>query len=159
MAIIAKSMEVQPARPDDIPQLCELLEILFNEEVEFHSNRSAQTAGLEQIINFPERGQILVLRDGPVCAGMVNLLYTISTAMGGKAAILEDMVLRPEYRGSGAGSKLLHAAVKLAGNNGCRRITLLTDQGNEKVLSFYQHHGFFISQMVPMRLIFPQNGP
>ncbi|MFA7351482.1 MAG: GNAT family N-acetyltransferase [Methylotenera sp.] len=36
--------------------------------------------------------------------------------------------------------------------NGCKRITLLTDGGNEFAQRFYQKHGFTGSVMVPFRL-------
>lgn len=84
--------------------------------------------------------------------GMVNLLFTISTALGGRVAILEDMVVRPGYRSCGAGSKLLQAAMDFAKSAGCHRITLLTDRANESAQRFYKRHGFTLSEMVPLRL-------
>ena len=145
-------MEITEGTKDDIPGLCELLDLLFEQEIEFRPARSLQSTGLQQIIDFPERGRILVLRQGDSLIGMVNLLFTISTALGGRVALLEDMIVRPEYRGSGAGSELLQAAINLAELSGCRRITLLTDQTNESAQRFYKQHGFNLSEMVPMRL-------
>ena len=144
-------MEITEGTKDDIPGLCELLDLLFEQEIEFRPARSLQSTGLQQIIDFPERGRILVLRQGDSLIGMVNLLFTISTALGGRVALLEDMIMRPEYRGSGAGSELLQAAINLAELSGCRRITLLTDQTNESAQRFYKQHGFNLSEMVPMR--------
>jgi len=146
-------MEITQATNDDIPQLCELLNLLFSQEAEFQPDVKLQTAGLRQIIDFPERGQILVLRDGLSIIGMVNLLFTVSTALGGRVAILEDMVIRPQYRGTGAGHMLLEAAIGLVKSSGCRRITLLTDATNDAAQRFYRRHGFNISEMVPMRLV------
>ena len=146
-------MEITRATNDDIPQLGQLLNLLFSQEAEFQPDRKLQAAGLRQIIDFPERGQIWVLRDGQSIVGMVNLLFTVSTALGGRVAILEDMVVRPQYRGRGAGDMLLKAAIGLAKSSGCRRITLLTDAANVSAQGFYRKHGFTISEMVPMRLI------
>jgi len=145
-------MEIIRATDDDIPQLCELLNVLFSQEAEFQADNKLQAAGLRQIIDFPERGQILVLRDGQSIIGMVNLLFTVSTALGGRVAILEDIVVRPQYRGKGAGHMLMEAAIGLVKSSGCRRITLLTDATNEAAQRFYRRHGFNISEMVPMRL-------
>lgn len=145
-------MNISPATLSDIPELCDLLELLFSEEADFHPNRTIQAAGLRQIIENPNGGQILVLRDGPSSFGMVNLLFTISTALGGRVAILEDMVIHPARRSNGAGSSLLQTAINLARSTGCRRITLLTDRTNESAQRFYQRHGFNFSAMIPMRL-------
>lgn len=146
-------MNIGPARPDDIPQLCGLLEILFSEEAEFQSNRDVQSSALRQIIENPVAGQILVLREGSSVVGMVNLLFTISTALGGRVVILEDMVVHPAQRGNGRGSRLLQAAIDVARSAGCRRITLLTDSTNESAQRFYRRHGFSASEMIPMRLV------
>jgi len=145
-------MKITEATKDDIVGLCELLALLFAQEAEFRPDRSLQTTALQQIIDFPECGRVLVLREGDSLIGMVNLLFTISTALGGRVALLEDMIVHPEYRGCGAGSELLQAAINLAKSYGCRRITLLTDQTNEAAQRFYERHGFNISEMVPMRL-------
>lgn len=145
-------MNISPATVSDIPELCELLELLFSEEAEFHANRAVQSAGLRQIMESPDRGQILVLRNATSVIGMVNLLFTISTALGGRVAILEDMVIHPAQRGNGGGSRLLQAAINFARSAECRRITLLTDRSNESAQRFYRRHGFRMSAMVPLRL-------
>jgi GNAT superfamily N-acetyltransferase len=144
--------QIQPATADDIPQLCKLLAILFAQEDDFQSDTAKQSAALGQIIEHPEIGRILVLRAGHGIIGMVNLLFTISTACGGKAALLEDMIVHPDHRSDGLGSKLLQAAVDLAKREGCRRITLLTDRANDAAIRFYQRHGFGMSAMLPLRL-------
>ena len=146
-------MEVSIATLDDVPQLCELLELLFSQEAEFQADRAVQSVGLRQIIEGPERGQILVLRDGSSLVGMVNLLFTISTALGGRVGILEDMVVQPSLRGRGAGSVLLQGAINAAQSAGCLRLTLLTDHTNEAAQRFYQRHGFVLSDMIPLRLM------
>ena len=149
------SARIEPATPDDIPQLCELLAILFEQEAEFQPDAAKQAAGLHRIIENPQVGQILLLRDSDEVVGMINLLYTVSTARGGRVAILEDMVVRPEQRGNGAGSTLLQAAIARAREAGCSRITLLADHANEAALRFYRRHGFTASGMLPLRLVFP----
>jgi len=147
-------MEISRATVEDIPQLCELLALLFDQEAEFRPDRGLQESGLRQIIDFPERGRILALREGKTVIGMVNLLFTVSTALGGQVAILEDLVVRPECRSKGAGSMLLEAALAFARSSGCLRLTLLTDSANEPAQRFYKKHGFSRSDMVPMRLLF-----
>ncbi len=145
-------MEITPANMSDIPALCELLDILFSQEADFTPDREAQSRGLAQIIGNPEIGLIVVARQQGRVAGMVNLLYTVSTALGDRVALLEDMVVAPGARGSGVGSLLLEQAIQIAGSNGCKRITLLTDSDNEAAQRFYRTHGFDSSAMIPLRL-------
>jgi ribosomal protein S18 acetylase RimI-like enzyme len=63
------------------------------------------------------------------------------------------MVVSPDARGSGVGSRLLEKAIQFARLNGCKRITLLTDRDNESAQRFYQRHGFGLSAMIPLRLL------
>jgi len=146
-------MQITPANPSDIPALCTLLDLLFSQEAEFRPDRQAQTRGLASIISDPGVGHILVAREGNQVVGMVSLLYTVSTALGGRVALLEDMVVVLQARGAGLGSQLLAKAVELARASGCLRITLLTDRANEPAQRFYQRHGFSLSAMTPMRLM------
>ncbi|RMD73502.1 MAG: GNAT family N-acetyltransferase [Bacteroidetes bacterium] len=145
-------MIVETARGEDVPALCTLLDYLFAQEVEFRPDREAQRRGLEIIIANPDVGTILVARRKGAVIGMVNLLFTVSTALGRKVAILEDMVVLPEHRAAGTGSRLLKAALRHAAEQGCGRITLLTDADNLAAQRFYRRHGFELSPMVPMRL-------
>ena len=145
-------MEIRLATPADIPALCALLDQLFAQEAEFTPDRAAQQRGLAAIISDPAVGEILIAEtDGRIVA-MVNLLYTVSTALGERVALLEDMVVDAAARGAGLGSALLERAVGHARERGCRRITLLTDADNAAAQRFYARHGFGPSPMIPLRL-------
>ncbi len=143
---------ITTASLSDVPQLCELLAVLFTQEVEFTASFDNQRRGLTQILSQPESGAILVARHQQGIVGMVNLLYTVSTALGERVAILEDMIIAPEERGFGIGSMLLTHTINHARRVGCKRITLLTDIENKPAHHFYQRHGFVASLMTPLRL-------
>jgi len=101
-------MNVSPASEDDLPALCELLGILFAQEAEFRPDAERPSAGLRSILGRPEVGQVLVLRDGLTVVGMVAVLFLPSTALGGRVAILENMVVRPNARGRGTVTQTRH---------------------------------------------------
>jgi GNAT superfamily N-acetyltransferase len=145
-------MHIEQANPADIPALCELLSVLFAQEAEFSPDPVAQAKGLARIINNAEVGSVLVARQGGAVVGMVTLLFTVSTALGERVALLEDMVVSSQARGVGVGSKLLSQAIAFAKAEGCKRVTLLTDRSNESAQRFYGKQGFVLSGMVPMRL-------
>lgn len=146
-------MEISPATPADIPALCDLLAELFSQEAEFAPDATAQHRGLTRILASPDTGVIFVARDPAArVLGMVSLLYTVSTALGARVALLEDMIVTADSRGAGIGSRLLTAAIATARAAGCRRITLLTDAVNEQARRFYARHGFRPSPMLPLRL-------
>lgn len=145
-------MEITKASVSDISDLCRLLDILFSQEVEFSPDQSAQIKGLSQIIENPEIGHIIVAKENENIIGMVNVLFTVSTALGGRVAIFEDMVVAPDARSAGVGSQLLEGAIQSAKLSYCKRVTLLTDRENTSAQRFYAKHGFSQSTMIPLRL-------
>jgi len=144
-------MEITTAISSDIPQLCLLLDSLFAQEAEFKPDHQAQTRGLSSIIDNTDTGDILVAHEAGQIIGMINLLYTVSTALGARVAILEDMVIADSHRSLGVGSKLLDYALEFAQSQGCIRVTLLTDHDNTGAHRFYERHGFVRSSMVAFR--------
>lgn len=135
-------MKFRIAKIEDIKNLCKLLTELFSLEKEFTPNEKLQEDALKTIIEDEEIGHILVCElDGKIVA-MVNILYSISTALGSRVALLEDMIVSNEYRNQNIGSKLLEFAKNFAKIQGCKRITLLTDSDNFKAHKFYEKHNF-----------------
>ena len=140
------------AKAADLARLVELLGILFESEAEFSPDAEKQRAALQAILSDPAKGKVYVARDGREVVAMASLLYTISTAEGGKAALFEDLVTAPEHRKRGIGEALLKHVVAEARREGVLRITLLTDMQNERAQAMYRRAGFVGSPMKPMRL-------
>ena len=145
-------MQISQATVEDIPQLDELLAILFGQEADFTTDTTRQERGLRLIVEQPAVGRMYCARQGGRVVGMVSLLFTISRAVGSRAAWMEDMIDHPSQRGRDIGKQLLRHAISAAGTLGCRRITLLTDSTNSSAMRFYERAGFVPSQMVPFRL-------
>ena len=143
---------VRPATIDDLKPLCELLDLLFTQEADFTPDHSRQEQGLRLIIENPTVGRIYCATESDRIIGMVNLLFTVSTAEGGPVAWLEDMIVHPSRRGQGIGEQLLQTAIAEARSSGCLRITLLTDTTNQSAVRFYTRSGFTPSHMMPLRL-------
>ena len=146
-------IQIREATLADVPQLSDLLTLLFGQEADFTPDAGRQIIGLRMILGQPEVGRIYcaATKTGKI-VGMVGILYTVSTAEGGQAAWLEDMVVHPDLRGRGVGEQLLQTAVEQARAAGYKRITLLTDAVNERAIRFYGRAGFKASAMIPLRL-------
>lgn len=143
---------IGPGRLEDLPQLTELLHLLFSQESDFQPDARKQRRALRMLLDSPSAGQVLVARQANRVVGMVSLLFTISTAEGGLACWLEDMIIHPACRHCGIGSQLLEHAVAHARSRKIRRITLLTERTNGSAQRFYESHGFWRSPMIPLRL-------
>jgi len=142
---------IRKAEPTDIESCARLLNILFSQEHEFTPDQRKQEAGLGMIIGNPSVGTVFVCESEKGIIGMVILLNMVSTALGKKVVMLEDMIVEPAWRSKGIGALLLEHASRWARNEGYGRITLLTDGDNVPAHHFYEDHGFVRSSMVAYR--------
>jgi len=140
------------ATTEEIPRLCQLLHQLFSQEAEFTPDFARQTKALKKIIENEEIGEIYIALKEDEIVGMVNLLYTISTALGESVAMLEDMIIDEKHRGEDIGSALLEYALTCSKEKGIQRVTLLTDADNLSAHRFYENMGFSKSAMLPFRI-------
>jgi GNAT superfamily N-acetyltransferase len=153
-----ENVVIEPATEADLDELSEMLGELFSQESDFRPDKDKQLRGLRLIFEQPSRGRVFVLRRNGAIVGMINLLFTISTAEGGFVILLEDLVIHKQYQGKGYGNKLLEHAIDFAKKKNFLRITLLTDRPENVAQAFFRKHGFVDSSMIPMRLwIAPQN--
>ena len=149
---MSENVIIEPATEADLDELSQLLGELFAQESDFRPAKDRQLRGLRLIFEQPSRGRVFVLRCGGVIVGMINLLFTISTAEGGFVMLLEDLVVHKRYQAHGYGAKLLNHAIDFAKKKNFLRITLLTDRPENLAQEFFRRHGFVESSMIPMRL-------
>lgn len=145
------------AQRADVPELARLLGVLFSQEHEFTPDLAVQSRGLLMLLDEGERARIAVAEADGQIVGMAILHYSISTALGRKAATLEDVIVKPEFRGRGVGKTLLAYVIEQARTDGAARITLLTDHDNASGQAFYAAGGFTRSRMVPYRHMLAQS--
>src|SRR5207237_6040488 len=144
----------------DLDELSEMLGGLFAQESDFRPDKDKQLRGLRLIFEQPSRGRVFVLRRDGAIVGMINLLFTISTAEGGFVIVLEDLVIHQEYQGHGYGSKLLQHAIDFGRQKNFLRITLLTARPQNPAQEFFRRHGVHESTMIPMPLLIkPKQDP
>ena len=146
-------LRVEPASIEDLPELVALTMDLFAHSGDLRADSQVQEHGLRLILEQPARGRIFVLRSDDAIFGMVNLLFTISTAMGGFVILMEDVIVHPVHRGHGYGTMLIEYVLDFAKKKDFKRITLLTDKISADSQHFFKKMGFEYSSMIPMRRI------
>src|SRR5512135_37098 len=145
------TIQIDFANKNDLPHLVELLAELFALESDFTPDPDKQLRGLLTILDEPELGRLFVVRADGKVVGMANALITISTAEGGRALLLEDVIIHREHRGGGLGRQLVEHVLRWAKLRGIVRVTLLADRDNQPALDFYRKLGFGDSHMTVLR--------
>ena len=141
-------MKIRKATCKDIKELSNLLAYLFEQEKEHKADSQKQGKGLQSIIANKKIGKIFVATKQNKIVGMINLLYSVSTSLGGRVGIIEDVIVLPKFRGEKIGSKLIKHVIRYADKKDLKRLTLFTDFDNEKAHKFYEKAGFTKSSMV-----------
>jgi len=141
-----KPPEIDMAGAADLPALVALLGELFSLERDFVPDPVKQERGLRLILDNPAIGRIFVVRVAGQAVGMASLLFTVSTAAGGVAAMLEDVIVAAPYRRLKVGRRLLRHVRRWAEAQGVVRISLLADRDNHPALRFYESEGFVHSE-------------
>nr|WP_321513865.1 GNAT family N-acetyltransferase [uncultured Pseudodesulfovibrio sp.] len=146
-----EAVSVCPAGHEDLESLVVLLETLFSIEEDFVVDQAKQRRGLELMLN-NGRGCILAAKaaDGTV-VGMCSGQLTVSTAEGGPAVLIEDVIVQQDWQGQGIGTKLMDGITAWARENEVTRLQLLADRQNLPALDFYKHLGWQPTQLVCLR--------
>ncbi len=131
--------QIRVGGPSDAALLGRLLHE-FNAEYGETEPSAGQIADLarEQL----ESGEIAVLFAGQDPIGFAQLRFHASLYAPGPDACLEELWVRPEHRGIGAGRSLLNAAMQLARDHAATRIELNTSMGDDAARALYESAGF-----------------
>ncbi len=143
-------IEIRQASLDDIPHLTTLLKILFSIEEDFTFNEAKQRSGLQQIID-NELSCVFVAEHGGSIIGMCTGQLTVSTAEGGPALLVEDVVVAEEWRSQGIGRRLMDEIYRWGLQMRVSRLQLLADKANTHALGFYRSIGWTTTQLICLR--------
>lgn len=86
------------------------------------------------------------------------IYYIAYSTWKGPILYLEDLYVLPEYRGTGAGSKLFDEVVSIARERNCARMDWQVLDWNTDAIAFYERKGATIDKdWYNGRLFFPEN--
>lgn len=132
---------VRPATPDDLDLLLALIgelavyEKMAEEAVATPERLRAALFGPDPV------AEAVVARIDGVDAGFALFFRTFSTFTGLPGLWLEDLYVRPEHRGQGAGTALLAWGARLCVARGWPRYEWTVLDWNEPALAVYRRHG------------------
>ncbi len=134
-------LEIRPATEDDVPLILSLVKELA--EYERLSHEVVATEELLRNSLFGERpvAEVLVGHLGDEPVGFALFFHNFSTFLGKPGIYLEDLYVRPEFRGAGIGRALLIHLARLARARDCGRLEWSVLDWNEPAIGFYKRIG------------------
>lgn len=143
-----KAAFIRKATKTDIQTLVKLLKLLFSIEIDFVFDEEKQRKGLEMMLQDQENRCVLVAEIDQNVVGMCSAQLLVSTAEGGKSALIEDVVIAEHFRKQGIGRLLLSEIEKWALEKGAQRVQLLADYHNTSALNFYKQMGWSNTRLI-----------
>lgn len=137
---------IRRASSSDIPAMAGLLGELFGIEDDFFIDTDKQIRGLQLLLHHPDSVVIVAVMEERLI-GMISMQCLISTVMGEKVGLIEDVIVTADFRGKGIGRLLLGGMIEESERLGYGRLSLGADRRNTSALRFYKTFGFETSNM------------
>jgi GNAT superfamily N-acetyltransferase len=147
------SLNIRPATPADIPQILAFIRELADYEKEPASALATHADLLRDGFTDPVRFHCLIAEWNTQPAGFALYFYNYSTWRGHAGIYLEDLFVRPAFRGKGIGKALLTTVAAIAVAEGCPRLEWAVLDWNTPAIDFYHSVGAVpMSEWTTMRL-------
>jgi GNAT superfamily N-acetyltransferase len=135
------ALTMRAATPSDVP----LILVLVRELAEYERDPDAVVATEAMVHDalFGTRpaAEVVMAFEGVAAVGFALFFHNFSTWLGRRGLYLEDLFVRPAFRGRGYGRALLVRLAQLAVERGCGRMEWSVLDWNEPAIGFYRTMG------------------
>ncbi|MGD8623059.1 MAG: GNAT family N-acetyltransferase [Anaerolineae bacterium] len=132
---------IEKATPADLEALQQLLGRQFAEH-DIALAGEALAGAIAPVLDDERLGFFLLARLGGEIAGMAAVSFAWTLEHGGRSAWLDELYVRPRYRGRGLGTALLAGAEREILRAGCAAIDLEVDDAHARAERLYRRTGF-----------------
>ena len=137
----AAPLAIRAATADDAPLLHELVTALAVYEREPDAVKATVEDLRASLFGADATAHALICEHEGQAVGFAVYFFNYSTWLGRNGLYLEDLFVRPEHRGRGAGLALLRHLAGLAVARGCGRFEWAVLDWNQPAIDFYRAAG------------------
>lgn len=135
------SIEISPARPDDVPAILALIRELAEYEKLLDRCVATEEALRRDLFGPRPYAEALVGRLDGRAVGYALFFHNYSTFLARPGVYLEDVYVRPASRGRGVGKALLREVARVARERDCGRLEWSVLDWNSPSIEFYKSLG------------------
>ena len=141
LSTVTDSIRIAPGRVEDVHVILSLIKGLADYEKLSHQVVATE-ADLERSLFGPRpMAEVVIAWEQDVAVGFALFFHNFSTFLGRPGLYLEDLFVRPEWRGRGVGRRLLVHLAGIARERGCGRFEWAVLDWNEPAIAFYRRMG------------------
>lgn len=133
-------MKIVSAKENDVPIILKMIKELAEYEG-LLDEVTATEEDLTESLFEQKQAQVLLVEEADEVIGFALYFINYSTFIGRGGVYLEDLYVRPSYRGSGAGKALIKKLAQIAVETGGQRLQWWCLKDNTSSLDFYEHMG------------------
>ncbi|MBB2804636.1 GNAT family N-acetyltransferase [Xanthomonas arboricola] len=137
----APALQIRAATPDDVALLHELITALAVYEREPDAVKASPQDLRASLFGEGATAHALICEQDGQALGFAVYFFNYSTWLGRNGLYLEDLFVRPQARGQGAGLALLRHLARLAVQRGYGRFEWSVLDWNQPAIDFYQAAG------------------
>jgi GNAT superfamily N-acetyltransferase len=134
-------LEIRAATEDDVPLILSLIRELAEYERLSHEVVATEEALRDSLFGDRPVAEVLIGHLGDEPVGFALFFHNFSTFLGKPGIYLEDLYVKPRYRGMGLGRALLVHLARLARARDCGRLEWSVLDWNEPAIGFYKGIG------------------
>ena len=135
------NFSIRAARPGDVPVIFRLVRELAEYEKLAHIVTADEASLRAHLFSEPRYAEAVLACEDEDCAGFALFFHSYSTFLGRPGLYLEDLFVRPAFRGRGYGKALMVYLAKLAVERGCGRFEWSVLDWNQTSIDFYRTLG------------------
>jgi GNAT superfamily N-acetyltransferase len=132
---------IRPATANDVPLVLEFVKALAAYEKLSDRVRATETTLRESLFGAQPGAEVLLAYENKTPVGFAVFFHNFSTFLGVKGLWLEDIFVKPQYRGRGYGKALLLHLARIAHERGCGRFEWSALDWNTPAWDFYKALG------------------
>ena len=136
-----KALSIRPAIKSDCSLILEFVRELAEYERLSHEVIATVEDYERQLFGARPAAEVLIAETDGVAVGFALYFTNFSTFLGRPGIYLEDLFVRPKFRGRGYGKALLSHLGKLALERNCGRVEWAVLDWNQPAIDFYQSLG------------------
>ena len=132
---------IRPANEADTPLILSLIHELAEYEKLSHEVTATEDDLRGSLFGSRPGAEVVIAECDGAAAGYALFFHNYSTFLCKRGVYLEDLFVRPAFRGRGVGKQLLSHLAKIAVDRGCARFEWAVLDWNESAIGFYRSLG------------------
>jgi GNAT superfamily N-acetyltransferase len=135
------AFEIRNANESDVPLIHQFIRDLADYEKLAHVVVATEAQLRATLFGSSPYAEVIIAEEDGTPVGFALFFHNYSTFLAQRGVYLEDLFVKPEYRGRGYGKALLARLAQIARERDCGRVEWAVLDWNEPSIAFYESLG------------------